>query len=184
MTVLPNLVPAVALVPESDTAVCPGESVFFQLDLTHAGDAPAFEWLVDGQPQNVDSDAFGLSDLQGGETVQAVLFSDAVCTTADSVTTDVFVVEVKDCSVATNDVALPAGVRVFPNPVRSELFVVTTPDFRVGQFALVDLAGRRMRTGVLPVDGRISVTELAAGVYTLRLFAERGTAATRIVVVP
>ena len=181
--ILPALTPAAALVAESDTAICPGASVFFSLDLANAGDAPAFAWYVDDVAQNTDAPTFEATDLQGGETVYAALFSNAPCATSDSVRTELFTVAVKDCSSPSAVRDLPLAVdAVFPNPVRDVLTVRTDASFRPERFALVNAAGRTVLEGDFPVSGSLSVTALPPGWYTLRLFAATRIGVARVVV--
>ena len=71
-------------------------------------------------------------------------------------------------------------LRIYPNPAPGSVLRVATP--AAGAYELVDLRGRRARTGTLPAGGgALDVGGLPAGSYWLRVVGDGGEVAVRAV---
>ncbi|MBC7605907.1 MAG: T9SS type A sorting domain-containing protein, partial [Burkholderiales bacterium] len=66
--------------------------------------------------------------------------------------------------------------RVFPNPVQSELFV---SGFEQSHYAVYDVLGAQVLSGIVLAAGSIAVGSLSVGVYVLRL--ENAAGAVKVV---
>ena len=83
--------------------------------------------------------------------------------------------------------ALAAQVAVFPNPAAKAVFIELPASLRqqVVSAALVDAVGRVVRQQALPAGGAthtLLLTNVASGVYSLRLQTEAGTVVKKLVV--
>ena len=65
----------------------------------------------------------------------------------------------------------PLAVSVYPNPVGAELLIRATRSLRGSQFEVLDTQGRTQLRGSGEA-GRLDVSGLPAGVYTLRVLVE------------
>jgi hypothetical protein len=84
--------------------------------------------------------------------------------------------------------SLSAQVAVYPNPASKSVFVElpATLGHKAVTVALVDALGRTVREQVLPAAGatahRLSLVNVATGVYSLRLATEQGTVMKKLIV--
>jgi hypothetical protein len=67
------------------------------------------------------------------------------------------------------------SLEVFPNPVRSDLTIQTTQDFKGGMMKVVDTAGREHLSGIIDTNV-VDVRALPSGFYILRLVKDRRSA--------
>lgn len=75
--------------------VCPGGAITFTATTTSAGNAPSFQWTVNGVPAGSDMPGFTATDLQSDAVVRCALSSDAACATATTVLSNALAVDVR-----------------------------------------------------------------------------------------
>jgi len=97
--------PGVAIIPTINivadkTTICPGESVTFVAAVTNAGDAPIYQWKVNGINTGPNNDTITISTLNNGDIVSCSLTSNSRCVT--------------DPNAASNTIAITFSGVVFP----------------------------------------------------------------------
>ncbi|HXB05462.1 MAG TPA: gliding motility-associated C-terminal domain-containing protein, partial [Puia sp.] len=76
--VVPKPAPAVSITASSPAA-CIGVPVHFSATPVDGGDAPNYQWMVNGGPAGQDSTGLTLPSPAGGLVVKCIMVSDAVC---------------------------------------------------------------------------------------------------------
>jgi gliding motility-associated-like protein len=74
---------ALGITASTDT-ICAGDTVIFQALPTNGGNAPQFQWLVDGLPVGSNSDVFSSTAIAEGDSVTCVLQSSLACSLPDT----------------------------------------------------------------------------------------------------
>lgn len=75
----PLLVPSDSITA-TDTAICDGTEIKFNVTFKNGGLLPAFQWLVNDQPmEGSTTDSYSSSSLKDGDQVQCVLTSNETC---------------------------------------------------------------------------------------------------------
>lgn len=87
---------------------CANELIEFTPTATFGGNAPQFEWLLNGQPQGV-APTFASASFADGDNVQCVMVSNYQCRTADWDSSDVTALSIVSDITPTIDVAFSAG---------------------------------------------------------------------------
>lgn len=76
-----------------------------------------------------------------------------------------------------------ANFSVYPNPATSTVNVTTPADASISQIIMTDINGRTVKT--VKVDGvssaQVSVSDLASGVYTMKVVSDMGTAVKKVI---
>lgn len=184
VAVNPTVAPTVFITASPGTTFVHGQTVTFTANITGGGPAPTFEWMRNGQ---VIPGAFGpiyaTSNLTGNDTISVRLTSGDPCASPTTAMADPLVTTMTPTAVAT--VAGATGVSLYPNP-------------NEGNFTLAIQGGRSgLRTGieVLNALGQVvyfreviiertdwtipvELTDVASGIYLLRLRSEDGGIAT------
>jgi hypothetical protein len=81
-----------------------------------------------------------------------------------------------------NDSFLAANLSVYPNPTSSVVNISNTLNAVVNTVEIADLNGRVVKTlNVNNTEAQISISDLAAGVYMLKVSTDQGTATKKIV---
>lgn len=159
--------------PFVDLVLSPDTACLLDGSVTLTGGSPAGgTWSSDGE---IDGDQF--LPLMSGPGTFAVFYTvegENGCSATAQANIHVAVC----IGTAIGGTGLPAGVRVFPQPARSELFV--EHDAGIGQAVLMDATGRTVRTaaGQGTARMRVDVHGLAPGRYVLRLTMVEGTLVT------
>jgi hypothetical protein len=80
MTVDPILVPSVSIVASTDTIICAGTNVTFLALPTNGGNAPDYQWRLNGNPMTgATVSMYGLSILNTGDVITCDLMSSYMC---------------------------------------------------------------------------------------------------------
>lgn len=82
----PSVTPSI-IINQSQANICSGISVFTSLIL-NGGNAPAYNWQVNGSNMNVNTSSYTNSSLQKGDIVTCLLTSNASCATKTKVTSN------------------------------------------------------------------------------------------------
>ena len=84
---------------------------------------------------------------------------------------------------ATRDAALAAALTVAPNPSPGGRYVLRAPAaLLAAPLAVVDATGRTVRHEEAPAATTLNLAGLAAGMYTLQLFTDKGLITKELVV--
>jgi gliding motility-associated-like protein len=63
------------------TTICPGQTITFIAEITNGGDAPIFQWQVNGINTGANNDTVTISTLNDGDIVSCILSSNSACVT-------------------------------------------------------------------------------------------------------
>jgi len=128
-------------------------------DTLFATPAAAYQWFLNGELLEGATGPFLVPQVSGAYTVLAI--DENGC----EAVSDPVEVEIVN-SVSTS---LPRGWKVYPNPA-TDWLVLQLPGTGGGVYALLDLMGRTVATGMLAGEKtRIAVSHLGAGVYFLNI---------------
>lgn len=75
-----EVIPVVKILASVDGVVCTGSPVSFRAMVTNAGNAPSYQWLVNGLPAGTDNVQFGPVDLNPNDIVKCVVTTSFTCT--------------------------------------------------------------------------------------------------------
>lgn len=78
LSVNANAIPEVEITA-SDTSICTGDEVTFTANPTNGGNAPVYQWFVDGTPVSGNNTSYSSTFLTDGAEVYCILTSNAVC---------------------------------------------------------------------------------------------------------
>jgi len=87
MIVIANVAPSVSILA-SQNAICTGSPVTFTATPINGGNAPAYQWLVNGNSAGTNSATFSSSNFADGDVISCVLTSNAACATPASATSN------------------------------------------------------------------------------------------------
>lgn len=95
MTVNPSVTPQVAVSNNSTgNVVCDGTSVLFTATPTNGGNAPVYQWIVNGAPVGTNSSTYTLQQSPGVYDVRVALVSSASCLTQATDTSSISTITV------------------------------------------------------------------------------------------
>jgi hypothetical protein len=83
MTVNPNVVPTINIGTNSNTTLCAGTSITFNTTTTNGGNAPAYQWKVNGVNVGTSANSYTYTPANG-DSVRCVFMSNAQCVTTSS----------------------------------------------------------------------------------------------------
>lgn len=87
----PLITPGVSIV-SNKTMICTGESVTFTASPTGGGNAPVYEWYIDGvKKTSGNSNSFTSANLTNGNIITCIMNSNAKCLTTPSATSNAIV---------------------------------------------------------------------------------------------
>jgi|GEM_PF-2192639 len=170
--VLPVVTPEVTITASPDGVITPGTAVTFTATFSGGGDMPFFNWLVNGVSVGTAGPTFTTSTLADGDVVQAVLYTDAMCATADSALSNELTIMVS--------VGVP-GVQahvlaVYPNPGNGTFLLKgqLNSGATTAKLLITNAVGQTAFTATVPlvngnINQQIDLHELPAGVYLLSL---------------
>lgn len=185
ITVSPPVVPTVSITASPGTAVAPGQPVTFTANVTGGGTGPAFQWIRNGAPIPA---AFGptytTSALGGGDTISVRLTSTYLCASPATVFSNLLVMT---GSTGVVHATSGAGISLYPSP-NDGRFTLAVQGGRPSQRTAIDVLNalgqvvytREVITERTDWEVPLELTDVASGIYLLRLRGEDGsTAATR-----
>lgn len=83
-----DVVEPVVLLSASETSICEGTAVTFTLAGNHLGNAPTYQWTIDGNILAETSDELTINTLTNGQVVSATVTSSVACATQTQVSAD------------------------------------------------------------------------------------------------
>lgn len=111
-----NVTPTVSISTPS-TTICSGASVTFTATATNGGNAPAYQWKVNGNNAGTNSATFTSSALASGDVVSVVMTSNAACLTtatalSNTITITVVTAAAPTINISASATAICAGTSV------------------------------------------------------------------------
>jgi len=97
--------------------ICPGNAINFTATTTGGGNAPTYQWQVNGINVGTNASTFSLSTLTNNDQIKCILTSNALCATTSTVTSNIITVVVTTSvtatvSIITNSGAICSGTSV------------------------------------------------------------------------
>ncbi len=83
LTVRPVPVSSLSITSSANN-ICGGDTVVFEADPVNGGNAPQYQWLVDGVPAGPSGKMFNSSTLADGDTIRCVMTGSLVCSIPDT----------------------------------------------------------------------------------------------------
>jgi PKD repeat protein len=124
ITVIPNVVPSISIVA-SQTSVCEGKQVFFTASPSNAGQAPAFQWKINGLDAGTNSPIFSSSTLPNNSIVKCILVSSELCSSPSSIASNEITITINQNAF---DPDFTVSQAVFSEPPFEVNFTNTTPN--------------------------------------------------------
>ena len=93
VSVTPSVTPTLSISP-STLNTCSGSSVTFTATSTNGGSSPQYQWKINGNNVGPNSPSFTYSNLANGDVVTCVMYSNASCVTASSITSNAITMNV------------------------------------------------------------------------------------------
>jgi gliding motility-associated-like protein len=163
----------VTISPASDVAVtlgassidiCAGDTVIFNASSVHGGNAPAYQWQVNGNNAGSDSSVFVCSSLTNGDIVNCILTSSENCMATISGNPIIMTVRPAPLVRAGNDTVLAPGSTIVLHPAVSD---------SVRAFRWTPVTGLSDPSKPDPIAAPVSTT-----VYQLSVLADNGCRAS------
>jgi len=153
------VVPTIAITA-STNPVCPGNPVTFTAAIINGGNAPLYQWTVNGAPVGGNSDTYSVSALQLGDVVTCTLTSDADCADPNDAQSNEITV---DCGQALGVLIFSEYVEGSANNKALEIFNPTANDVDLADYSVALYANGSATptqslqlTGILP-SGQVYV---------------------------
>ncbi len=170
---LPN---GVTISAEPGLNISAGETLTLNADVSSGGDAPAYQWLVNGTPvDGATSPTFVSNTIADNDSVTCQVISSGTC--SGYVVDNTVVVKVTSLGITTG-LTMEQGIRIQPNPSKGEFTVrgtLATSENAAVNIEVTDVLGQQIykKTATAP-GGRINekvVLEgtLANGMYILNI---------------
>jgi gliding motility-associated-like protein len=103
-------VPSVSIGANPPGAICAGTNVAFNAVPTAGGNAPSYQWKINGTNVGTNSNIFSSNTLSNGNIVSVVMTSNANCATPTTATSNIIVMTVNPILVPSVAIAVaPAG---------------------------------------------------------------------------
>ena len=113
----------------SEISICEGTPVVFTVQGTHLGDAPVYQWNVDGEVLAETGSTLTIDSLDDGQEVSVEVTSNANCVSTPVVSAD------------------PIAVAVFPSTTPSATMVVDANEICAGENARFTIPGYQPGNG-------------------------------------
>ncbi len=182
ITVNPTVMPTVSITASPSTSVAPGQPVTFTATVTGGGTGPAFQWIRNGAPiPGAFGQTYTTSALAGGDTVSVRLTSTYLCASPATVFSNPVVMT---GSTAVANVINGAAFGLYPNP-NDGRFTLAVRGGKMGQrigIEVVNALGqvvhtREVVTARADLEVSMELTDVASGIYLLRVRGEDGSTA-------
>ncbi len=190
VTVMPTVTPLVTITPNTGTNIMLGTNVTFTNLLINGGSAPTYQWRINGVDISAPfgtASVFNTSALTDGDSVTLVVHSSEQCANPDSAVSASVIMHVSTTGI--NNRTAFNDVKLFPNPSNGNFTVQGLLNGVNGKDVsceILNAVGQVVYSNVIAVQNnqlnqQIS-TNLADGVYMLRLDAEQQSKVFRLVV--
>ncbi|MCB0698783.1 MAG: T9SS type A sorting domain-containing protein, partial [Chitinophagaceae bacterium] len=181
MTVQQLLAPSVSTAANPNHKLFPNEPVTFTATPTDAGSNPTYQWQRNGTDIGGATSAVwgaNANALSDGDAICAIVYSNYACPNPDTAKSNCITVQIK---VSVDDIAANNNVRIYPNPVTSELFIEGISKGTIVE--LYDVVGRKVYLAVAEnAKHIINTSQLAKGNYLLKLSNENSVPVVKKVV--
>jgi PKD repeat protein len=176
ITVIPNVTPSVSIIA-SETSVCEGKQIFFSAAPSNAGQAPAFQWKINGFDAGTNSPIFSSSTLPNNSIVKCILVSSELCSSPSSIASNEITITINQNAF---DPDFTVSQTVFSEPPFDVNFTNTTPNSSNYTFKWFFGDGT---TSSLNSPSHEYINYLTAN-YTITLVASNSEGCTKAIVKP
>jgi len=118
ISVYPTLAPSISITSDAIATECAGSVINFTSIISNSGSNPSFEWFVNGIIQNHDSANFTYYGLTLSDTITALVYSDYLCSSVDSVISNQIIIDYTPLVTPTANINIsPSGFICFGDTV-------------------------------------------------------------------
>ncbi|MCX6270734.1 MAG: PKD domain-containing protein [Bacteroidetes bacterium] len=104
----PLLPVSISITANPSGAICQGTNVVFTATGINAGSNPVYQWIKNGVSTGTNSTTFSANDLNNGDVITCILYSNAICATGTPDTSNSLTFQVNP--------VLPVSVSITANP--------------------------------------------------------------------
>jgi len=189
--VLPYMSPLVSIVsnPPAGTTVSSGTMINFTASPVNAGNKPKYQWTRNGKDiVGATSNLWGATTLSNHDTICVKIISDYLCPDPQGAISNCIVVSIESISNGVNNTSTGNKLMVFPNPSNGSFTlqgkwntngkVQATVTNAVGQ--VIYKESMPVNNGML--NNSIKLSNVAAGIYTLRLQSDSEYATVKLTI--
>lgn len=101
VTVQDAVTPIISITANTE-ATCKGNEIIFTANIQNGGNNPAYEWMIDNNIVNNNTNTFSTSNLEDGQIVSCQLTSDVACTAQNVVISNLISVNISDITLVVN----------------------------------------------------------------------------------
>ena len=156
----------------SDSVAYLGEIVNVFSAPTFGGSSPTYQWYLNGVAVFGATNSSYAPSVNSNDTIYCVMTSDASCVASAIDTSNTIILYADYLGI--QDIKNPGDlIKIFPNPTTGQLNIngITSKTL----FRIVDITGVTLSQGVLEqVENKISIDDIADGVYILELTNDKG----------
>ncbi|HJJ41778.1 MAG TPA: fibronectin type III domain-containing protein [Methanocorpusculum sp.] len=173
----------------AEEPVCPTPENLTVLDITYNSatltweqeENTAIEWTLNYKPANINDwtistitdNPYTITDLTANTDYEAEIRANCL----NGINSDYTDILTFTTSVGIEDYTLPNNITLYPNPTSTYIDVKFNHNIRVSELNVYDVYGRLLQTIQTHENPtRINVSDLAAGVYFVRTFTNKGIA--------
>jgi len=102
MVTIQDAVTPIITISTDTEATCKGSEVTFTAAIQNGGSNPTYEWMVDNNIVNNNTNTFQVSNLEDGQIVSCQLTSDVECTSENTVISNLISVDISDITLVVN----------------------------------------------------------------------------------
>ncbi len=176
LDVTANLSAAVQIAPSFDSTICMGTEVFFTATATHGGNAPSYEWLLNGQAVGNATDLFTTNELNNGDLVVCYLNSSEACLVENPVLSNTVQVSVDVCGATGEKEGDVLGFRAYPNPSSGKINIEVFEQETIFAVRIVNTQGQLALESLenhtnFPFKRELDLSGLPKGVYLIQIIS-------------
>jgi hypothetical protein len=184
----------IGLGPNSTTPLTLSPDTWYRLGLAYDTTTGECIWKVSdytdtlawiGTPDTYWAGPFAPNEIDMIMAIPAASGTIPANTAATSIAFDTMQVEAtfEEALLGTNSFQEKLNFSVYPNPASSVINVSTPAEASISQIVMTDINGRTVKT--VKVEGinaaQVSISDLATGVYTLKVVSDKGTAVKKVI---
>jgi hypothetical protein len=166
MTIIPSVIPSVALSANPSGPIVSGTSVEFSANLLNGGSNPIYTWYKNGVVVGTDSTYID-NNLIYGDTIWLLIASNEPCALPNQAISDSLVIDV---ITRTFNMSLSENLKVYPNPNNGS-FILDVK--QKSELIITDAVGKIIYTIQLKSgSNNIDLSSQAHGIYFVKLISE------------
>jgi hypothetical protein len=175
LTIAPSVAPAVSITASPGLVLTPGQSVTFTASVTNGGQAPQYQWLLNGSLiAGATTPTFVTNTLVDGDAVSVRVTRSDTCTPVRTAISPALNVQV---SSAVSHIQSQYGFKVFPQPVHDYATLTAAAGMAAGTYkiSLHSVTGELVMESIITLTGAawshslMLPTTISNGLYHLSI---------------